>query len=153
MNSSQLEKFLSDQIPLTKALGVEVREANSTQAVLFAPLEPNRNHLGTAFGGSLAATLILAGYTWLYSYLEQEGHASHVLLKGSQTNYLHPVEQDFIISCRAPAETELNMFMEAFIRKGVARIFLESEIVTDYGRSATFRGEFVAKKSDSGLLG
>ena len=53
------ERFLHEQIPLTKAMEVTLESYDGSQLVVTAPLEPNYNHLGTAFGGSLSALTTL----------------------------------------------------------------------------------------------
>src|SRR5690606_33240492 len=62
MTGPETEAFLHAKIPLARAMGVRVERCDSEGLVLTAPLEPNHNHLGTAFGGSLAALATLAGY-------------------------------------------------------------------------------------------
>ncbi len=62
MTTRGLEAFLHEKIPLTKAMGLHVAESNARRLVLEAPLAANRNHLGTAFGGSLHALPTLACY-------------------------------------------------------------------------------------------
>ena len=60
------ERFLHEQIPLTQSMGVTLESYDGTQLVVTAPLEPNHNHLGTAFGGSLSALTTLTGYAMLW---------------------------------------------------------------------------------------
>jgi len=72
----ETERFLHEQIPLTRAMGVRVRSWDGEKLWLSAPLEPNHNHLGTAFGGSLSALATLAGYSLLWLLLGDR-EASH----------------------------------------------------------------------------
>ena len=70
MNSAErlreTEEFLCAKIPLTRAMQVRVEGYDKSGLVLTAPLAANHNHLGTAFGGSLAALVMLAGYALLW---------------------------------------------------------------------------------------
>lgn len=146
MDASALEKFLHQQIPISQTFGVQVLKATKESVILKAPLSPNINHLGTAFGGSLASVAILAGYSWAYHVLFQRGYKAHIILKSSVTDYMKPVQGDFTAECKAPPEAEIEAFFKAFEKKGRARIHLESKIVTAAGAACVLRGEFVAQR-------
>ncbi len=145
MTTHELEKFLKLQIPISSALGVRVLSASDKEVILEAPLDPNHNHMGTAFGGSLSTMMILASYTWLYLSLEGEGNV-HVILKENHANYLRPVKENIRSVCRAPSEEGLQEFLKIFRRKGLARIKLTSFIEIAVGEAARMEGEFVAQK-------
>ncbi|MGE5240286.1 MAG: YiiD C-terminal domain-containing protein, partial [Bacteroidota bacterium] len=72
MDRRELERYLHEQIPLSKAMGVEVMEASGEKVELAAPFAPNINHLETVFGGSASAVAILAAWTLLHVRLELE---------------------------------------------------------------------------------
>jgi len=55
MQPTELQTSLHERIPLSRAMGVTVPQAEPTGVVLSAPLAPNVNHSGTVFGGSAAA--------------------------------------------------------------------------------------------------
>ena len=77
MSPQDLQKFLFDKIPIARAFGVRVKRSDPLQTEIQAALEPNLNHVGTAFGGSLNAILVLACYSWLsnlHEKLELNGH-------------------------------------------------------------------------------
>ena len=140
-----LEIFLSDQIPLTSTLGVRVIHCDETRVELTCPLHPNRNHLGTAFGGSLATLAILASYAWLFRTLWIRGEKRvHVVLKSSHMDYLRPVPEDLRAICLAPSSDDFERFLEVFDKKGRARIQLASTIETTSGTACRLSGEFVA---------
>lgn len=139
--------FLHEQIPLTKSLGLEIVSIDETGARIRAPLGPNHNHLGGAFGGSLATMMILSGYIWLYDQLLKKNFEAHVILSREQSEYLLPVTTDIEVLARTPTAEEWKKFEESFSRKGLGRIQLHSAIRQGTGLAATFRGEFVAKRS------
>lgn len=145
MKAQELEDFLKQQIPLTKALQVKVIPLANDEFELLAPLAPNHNHMGSAFGGSLSTLLILSGYTWLYHFVHSQGLKVHVILKSNSTEFNIPVEEDIRIRCLQPANSQIEKFMEAYSRKGLARISLRTQIITSKGIAANFEGEFVAK--------
>ena len=89
MTGPETEAFLHAKIPLARAMGVRVERCDSEALVLTAPLEPNHNHLGTAFGGSLAALATLAGYAFLWRELRDPD--AHIVIRRSELDYRHPV--------------------------------------------------------------
>lgn len=138
--------FLHTQIPLTKSLGLEIVSIDEAGARIRAPLGPNHNHLGGAFGGSLATMMILSGYIWLYDALIENKHEAHVILFREESEYLLPVTTDIEVLAKKPSLEDWKKFEDSFTRKGVGRIHLHSEIRQEAGLAAIFRGEFVAKK-------
>lgn len=139
---AETERFFHEQIPLTKAMGVRVEAHDGRQLVLTAPLAANHNHLGTAFGGSLAALATLAGYGLLW--LELGNRDAHIVIRRSELDYRHPVTGPLRAICRKPPETELAAFRATFAKAGKARIRLEVT-VGEAGRVCmAFAGTFVA---------
>ena len=136
------ERFLHEQIPLTRAMGVKVESHDARGLVLGAPLEANHNHLGTAFGGSLAALATLAGYALLW--LELGNRDAHLVIRRSELDYRHPVTGPLRAICRKPPEAELAAFRTTFAKAGKARIRL-GVTVEEAGRVCmVFEGAFVA---------
>ncbi|MFI5338120.1 MAG: YiiD C-terminal domain-containing protein, partial [Opitutales bacterium] len=102
MSAAGLEAFLHEQIPLTRAMGLRVAESSPERLVLEAPLEPNRNHLGTAFGGSLHTLPTLACYGALWMVLFEAGIDGHVVVKSSHADYRRPVTGILRAICARP---------------------------------------------------
>jgi thioesterase domain-containing protein len=143
MNSAaDLEHFLHEKIPLTVAMGVHVAECSDARVVLTAPLAPNRNHLQTAFGGSLHALATLSGYSLLWWLLREPD--AHIVIRESTIGYEKPVRGDLQAVCGCPSRTALALFRRNFARKDRARITLEAVIEHDGAIAARFRGVFVA---------
>lgn len=142
MSPAEIEAFLHEKIPLAQAMGVRVEACDAEAFVLTAPLEPNHNHLGTAFGGSLAALATLTGYACLWHALDDRD--AHVVIRRSELDYRHPVRGMLRAVCQRPAENRLADFRATFARAGKARISLEV-MIEEGGRDCLhFRGEFVA---------
>lgn len=140
-----LESFLHRQIPLTRALGLQVIERNTERLVLAAPLEPNRNHLGTAFGGSLHALPTLACYATLWTILREAGIEGHVVIKRSQVQYRQPVTADFRAVCPRPPVARVDEFLADLRRHGKARMELTAFVEgADERPAVEFTGSFVA---------
>ena len=140
----ETEVFLHQQIPLTRAMGVTVESWDGRQLILHAPLEPNHNHLGTAFGGSLSALATLAGYSLLWLVLGDR--EAHVVIRDSAIRYRHPVQGALRAICRRPAEDEMEAFQRQFAETGRARLSLHVTI-EDAGKVCVeFEGSFVAMR-------
>ncbi len=147
MSEPKLLKFLHEQIPLTKSLGLSIISIDEKGALIRAPLAPNLNHLGGAFGGSLATMMILSGYIWLYDALLKNNHHAHVILFREESEYLLPVKTDIEVLAKSPSQEDWKKFEESFRRKGTGRLVLHSEIRISEGLAARFRGEFVARRA------
>lgn len=146
MNSgADLEKYLHEKIPLTVAMGVRVAECDDAHLVLTAPLEPNRNHLGTAFGGSLHSLATLSGYSLLWWLLRTPD--AHIVIRESTIRYEKAVKGELRAICRAPEPAELAAFRRDFGRKGKARLRLSATIEHNAEVAVSFTGVFVAVAS------
>ncbi|HSI13434.1 MAG TPA: YiiD C-terminal domain-containing protein [Chthoniobacter sp.] len=139
---ADLEKYLHEKIPLTVAMGVRVAECDDAHLVLTAPLEPNRNHLGTAFGGSLHSLATLSGYSLLWWLLRSP--EAHIVIRESTIRYEKAVSGELRAICHAPAAGELDNFRRDFSRKGKARLSLSATIEHEGQVAVQFTGVFVA---------
>ncbi|MBC8039780.1 MAG: YiiD C-terminal domain-containing protein [Opitutaceae bacterium] len=139
---AELESYLHDKIPLARAMGVRVEAGASDTLVLTAPLEPNHNHLGTAFGGSLSAMATLAAYSLLW--LELGDRPGHIVVHRSEIVYHRPVRGEIRAICRRPADAELAEFRRQFATSGKARIRLGATIEYEGRVCVEFAGDFVA---------
>jgi thioesterase domain-containing protein len=144
MQPQDLEKYLRYQIPLVDTIGVKVIHATQEFVKLQAPLEPNRNHLGTAFGGSTYSISVLACYTWLFNLLDEKNIKTHVVIKKGQIQYFHPVNTDMISICKSPDAQDLEQFLNTLGRKKRAKLTLKSEVIVDSQVACQFEGEFVS---------
>ena len=138
----QTQEFLHAKIPITRALGVRVEDYDGERLVLSAPLEPNVNHLGTAFGGSLNAILVLSGYGLLW--LELREAECHIVIRESSISYDRPVRGEIRATCVRPRAEALAEFKQTFYEKGKARIILTASVEDEGITCVNFRGIFVA---------
>ena len=138
------ERFFHEQIPLTRALAIEVESCGDDGFILRAPLSANHNHLGTAFGGSLAAIALLAGYGLLW--LELDDRSAHLVVSETQIKYQRPVRGTIRAVCRRPAEAELAEFKANLANKGKSRLRLEVLIEENGEAAVIFLGTYVAAR-------
>jgi thioesterase domain-containing protein len=137
------EKFLHEQIPITRAMGVRVVANDENGFVIEAPVALNSNHLRTAFGGSINAVATLAAYGFLW--LELNEAAAHVVVAESSIRFLRPVRETIRAICLRPAADELAAFRSQFAEKRKARIALRVNVIEGDETAAEFEGIFVAR--------
>jgi thioesterase domain-containing protein len=141
LGAEDVQRLLTEQIPITAAMGVSVASYDGDTLVLTAPLSPNHNHLNTAFGGSLHALATLAGYGWLW--LELQDPSVHVVVRESHASYRRPVTGLLRASCGRPAAGALEQFRKHFTDCGKARLTLHATIDQGGVVAVQFEGEFV----------
>lgn len=138
----ETEQFLHEQIPLTQAMGVHLESYDDEKLVITAPLEPNHNHLGTAFGGSLSAIATLAGYSLLWLLLGDR--SAHIVVRESSIRYRRPVTGIIRAIGHWPDEASLGAFRIQFEQNGKARLTLQVTVEQNGEVCVEFTGEFVA---------
>lgn len=144
MSPTELEQYLHDHIPLSKAMQVEVLEARPDAVVLRAPLAPNINHRDTVFGGSACAVAILAAWSVLHLRLSGEGIPSRLVIQRNTMSYERPIAGPFTAEAALAADEAWDRFRRLFERRRKARITVAS-VLTYGGRVAgRLEGEFVA---------
>jgi thioesterase domain-containing protein len=137
-----IEAFLHGKIPVTKAMAVSVESYDDDRLVVTAPLDVNHNHLGTAFGGSLAAIATLAGYCLLW--LELGDKDAHIVIRSSKVSYDRPVRGKIRAFCDRPSEQAMARFRKSYERTGKARIKLAVTIEEEGNVCVEFDGTYVA---------
>ena len=144
--SDDLESVLHHDIPLTREMGLKVRDWQHGRLELHLPLQANINHKSTMFGGSLYCGAVLAGWGWLHLQLREEGiENGHIVIQEGQISYPLPVTRDATVVCQAPEDKVWKRFVATYKRYGRARLTLETWIVNEGSedRAVTFTGQYV----------
>jgi thioesterase domain-containing protein len=123
---------------------VSVESFDDRQLILTAPLAANHNHLGTAFGGSLAALVMLAGYSLLW--LELGDREAHVVIRESTLKFRRPVRGMIRAVCARPEVDALTAFKAAFVARGKARMNLRVVVPDESEVAVDFEGIYVARR-------
>ena len=147
-----LERHL-DTIPMVRAMQVALGEMHPEAVHLHAPLAPNLNDKGCAFGGSLVALMTLAGWALVENRLQAAGLHADVFVADSQVEYLAPLWDDLVAEAVPAAGEDIDAFIAAFAQKGKARIAIEVGVPLPAGGIATsMRSRYVAfaKRVDAG---
>jgi thioesterase domain-containing protein len=146
---SYLQKRISGEFALAAHIGIVVESADDAGIRLRAPLPPNANDKGTAFGGSLFAVAVLAGWAWLARYLAQHALAADAVIQESNIRYLAPVSGAFHATLLAPKPAEIERFRKMLRRAARARIHLHVDIHDGSTLATRFEGWYVAAAKDA----
>ena len=141
---ADVEAYLRAQIPLSEAIDIRVLEAGPERVRIQAPLEPNLNHSATAFGGSVAALALLAGWTLVQTRLDREGLPARTVIHETSIRYDAPIESAFTAACEAPEPDAWIRFAGTLRRRGKARIRVTIRVECGGRVAATAEGAYVA---------
>ena len=144
MLPTELERYLHDHIPLSKAMGVSITAADELEVILRAPLAPNINHRDTVFGGSASALATLAAWSLLHTRLQSDGFPSRLVIQRNTMAYDLPIAGDFTARAAYDPATDWARFTRILSRKGKARITVASVLEYQGRLAGRFSGEFVA---------
>lgn len=144
MQPKDLEQYLHEHIPLSRAMGVSAVAVEPSSVVLRAPLAPNINHFDTVFGGSASALAILASWSLIQVCLRREGIVSRLVIQRNTMDYERPVRGEFTASAALEQPESWPVFVRALSRRGKARISVVSILREADEASGRFMGEYVA---------
>jgi thioesterase domain-containing protein len=149
MDSKTLQDYLYQHIPLTRAMQVEVLEAEPAGVRLAAPLAPNINHRDTVFGGSACAVAVLSAWALLYVRLQTLGLDGRVVIHANTMRYDRPISGTFTAVTLAPEPAVWDRFMHTLERRRRARITLTAELFYDGDKAGEMSGQFVAINAEN----
>ena len=144
MLPGELERYLHEHIPLTRAMSVGVAAITADAVILQAPLQPNINHRATVFGGSASALALLAGWALLHVRLHAEGVASRLVIQRNTMEFQRPIAGEFSAHASLLQPERWRNFTQMLARKGKARITVLALLRSADQTVGHFTGEFVA---------
>jgi thioesterase domain-containing protein len=139
------EKALLADIPLARAMQLHARAYDGDSLQLAAPLAPNVNDKGCAFGGSLLSLLTLAGWGLIVLKLQEVKQRCDVFVQDSDVRYIAPVWDNFSAEARLAAGESWTDFTSALRARGRARIRVACHVPLPTGVEAcVLKARFVA---------
>ncbi|URX64280.1 thioesterase domain-containing protein [Luteibacter anthropi] len=142
-----LEAFILGSIPLARAMDIHLSGFDGECLRMTAPLGPNINDKGCAFGGSLASVMTLACWALVEASLRQRGHDCDLFVGDSTIRYLAPVWGDIEAEARLAPRGDWNVFFATLDARGRTRGDFTCVVPGDDGRpAATLEARFVAKR-------
>jgi thioesterase domain-containing protein len=150
MTADVLQSYLHEHIPLSAAMGATVVRSGPGGVRLGAPLEPNLNHRATAFGGSVAALAILAGWALVHLRLRSEGVEARTVVQRSDIRYVHAIEGAFEARAAPPGQGDWRRFRTLLDRWGRGRIRIRVEVWWGGAPAAVLDADYVSLVPSSG---
>ena len=144
MSPVELEAYLFENIPLSRAMQVSVVSVQPESVVLGAPLAPNINVHETVFGGSASAVALLAAWSLLHLRMVGTGVSAHLVIQRNTINFELPISGSFTAHSSFTHPESWEPFVRLLRRKGLARITMSSILVFAGQTTGRFEGEFVA---------
>lgn len=143
--ADDLLRFIREKIPLARAMDLRLHHYDQDGLALSAPLAPNVNDKGCAFGGSLASLMTLAGWGLATLRLQQAGLAAEVYVADSSVRYRAPLYADLEAEAWLDGGESWDAVCTALREQGRARVFLQACVrLRDGGVAAEGRARFVA---------
>jgi len=146
-----LQERIMREFALARHIGIVVESADDRGVALRAPLVPNANHKGTAFGGSLYSLAVLTGWAWATRYLAVRGTTADAVIQESHIRFIKPVHGELHSSTVAPPDTEIGKFNKMLRRSGRGRIRLQVHIHYEHVLATLFEGVFAATLRSEGI--
>ena len=132
-------------IPQVLAMQVQLAGERDGRLCLRAPLGPNVNDKGTAFGGSLVSLMTIAAWGLVSLELAQAGIEADIYVADSRVRYLKPVFEDLVVDAGFDDPVERAALADTLRKQGRASIRLKSEsLLAEGGVAASFVGRYVA---------
>ena len=141
-----LQDRITSEFALARHIGIVVERADDSGIVLSAPLLPNANYKGTAFGGSLFSVAVLTGWAWVTRYLDATGFAADAVVQESTIRYLKPVHGELRATLGPPCAARTETFLRMLRRAGRGRIRLDVSILAGQIVATEFEGVFAATR-------
>lgn len=143
---NKLQNKLYNEIPLTKIMKLKIENYNQLELITSAPLEPNINDKGTAFGGSLSTITIISAWSlcWLISK-ELGFDSNNIVIIKNETSFRKPVTKEIVCHTKKPSIQEIETLKEKLLTKKSASIKIESRIIEDGEICVEFKGYYVIK--------
>lgn len=121
---------LFHEIKPAQALGIRVHHVESGRIELVAPFAPNRNDKGTAFAGSMASMLSLAGWGVITQSLRDAGIEADVMIVKSEIEYTAPARSALFAEAEL-SDHEIARISQELDVRGRSRIGLQADLHSD----------------------
>lgn len=144
-----LERLYTD-IPLARALGLDIVHHGPDRVELTAPFEPNRNGHGTLFGGSAVSIALIAGWLLVHGWVETADIDADVVIHHLDARFDTPIDEDARAVADTPPPRARERFEKTLTRRGRARIDVPIRVGGIGGSRATeLVGRYVALRRTS----
>lgn len=143
--AAQLQGYILQHIPLARAMELRATRYDGAELELAAPLAPNINDKGCAFGGSMASLMTLAGWGLVELALRARNIECDIYVGDSTVRYREPLFGELRATARFGEADALDAFLKTLAGRGKARIQVTCAIAGAQQDAATLEAAFVAK--------
>lgn len=143
--AAALESHILENIPLADAMDLKVRRYTDDELEMTAPLAPNVNDKGCAFGGSMASLLTLAGWGLVELGLRAQALVCDIYVGSSELRYQEPVWSELRGLARFTEPGALARLAEALRARGKGHIDVVCEIIGEKRPATVLTARFFAK--------
>lgn len=145
----EINAFLHERIPVTKAMSIEIRDISTGSISATAPLKTNTNHHDTFFGGSLSTLGIVSGWSLVWSAVKDWSLRKRIVIQDSQTRFIRPADSDAMASTMPIRSEEWQRFRHAAHNAGKSSLEVDTEIFCEGRRIAVHSGLYVVLAPES----
>ena len=143
--ATQFEQQLLADIPLARAMQLRLADWNEDRLRLSAPLAPNINDKGCAFGGSLGSLMTLAAWGVVTLKLQAAGLAADVFVADSDVRFLAPLFADLHAEAQLADAGDWDDFIARLRERGRAGLRLAACVrLPDGAVAASSQSRYVA---------
>jgi thioesterase domain-containing protein len=143
MTETELQAYLHEKIPITRAMGFAVAASTPERISIAVPISLNGNHQGTAFGGSISAALTTVAWACVHIAARELDRDAVVVVRDGTTHYDRPLTEDFVAEAVYLTEHERHRMEHRYARSGRVKVKHSSRIVIGDEVAASFSGSFV----------
>ena len=143
--AAELEAEILERIPLARAMQLALTRYTGGELEMAAPLAPNINDKGCAFGGSMASLMTVAGWGLIVLNLRTRGIDCDVYVGDSRLRYHEPVWGELRGVARFSEAGALDALLDRLRERGKGRADVTCEIAGEHLPAATLEARFVAK--------
>lgn len=143
--AARLQSDILQHIPLARAMDLTVTRYDGAELEMRAPLAPNINDKGCAFGGSMASLLTLAGWGLIELGLRAEALDCDLYIGDSQLRYREPVWGELCGVARFGEGSTLDALVASLRARGKGHADVVCEIAGDAQVAAILTARFFAK--------
>jgi len=142
-----IQDFFLLNVPLARAAEISVRSYDGQSLVFEAPLEPNLNDKGTAFGGSTYVLCVATGWGMSSIKAQELGLEGELVVAKAEIEYLRPLREAICAEVQSPDSEAMQHFKQSFLSRGKASFELEAVVNNAEGKPcARFKGKYALLK-------
>lgn len=140
---ADIQAFFLQHVPQMAAGQISLNHYDGKRLSLSAPLAPNINDKGTAFGGSVSNICLVAGWSMTCLVSRGCGFDGDLVIAKSEIEFLRPLRSDIYAEVDMPDAAAVAAFAKRFSAKGRASMQLEVRVSDEQGElCARFQGKY-----------